>query len=172
MFLRPVKSIKHIVETNGTVTAALASTTDVINTVDAPAYNVTPNQVSTGAQIHGIYLRVEVKGRVQAGGIQNVYMAVYKNLGNNLTLGPIDLIGTTDLRRYVIHQEMLMVSGQDLSTGLGFPRTMFKGVIIIPKSLKRFGVQDKLQVILQHRSGEATQTTEFCIECIYKEFGI
>jgi len=171
MQLRPVDSVKHIVETNGAVSAGLASTTDVItspatSTLDLKA---TTNAVFRGSTVNAIYLRVEVVGAFTAGGVDNIYMAVVKNPGNNLTFPALDSLGTSDVRKFVIHQEMIMLSppGTD---NLRFPRTMFNGVIVIPRGYRRNGVSDKLQVILQHRPGEMTQLTEFCIECIYKEF--
>jgi len=167
--LRPVNSLKHVVETNGLVTAAGASITDVINTVPNPLPTIT-NNVNVGSTVHAIYLRVEVVGATSAGGVDNIYMGVFKNPGALLTAPSMDNVGTSDRRKYMIHQEMIMLTPRNLSTEPGFPRTMFKGVISIPKGYKRNGVEDKLQVILQHRTGEATQATNFCIECIYKEF--
>ncbi len=166
MGLRPVQSLKHVVESSGLVSAAGQSATDIINTVNTPIA-ATSNQVAVASTVHSIYLRVEVAGRTAAGGVPNIYMAVYKNPGNLIGAPNLDAIGTTDRRKYVIHQEMIMLNS--LSDG-SFPRTLFKGVIRIPRGYKRNGVEDKLQVLLQHRSGEATQTTDFCIESIYKEF--
>ncbi len=169
MSIRPVQSLKHVVDTNGNVSAALQSVTDLVNVVDNPAAG-TSNQVNVGSKVNAIYLRVEVVGATSAGGVDNIYMYVYKNPGANLGLPPADSIGTNDNRRYVIHQEMVMLTPRNLSTEPGFPRTMFKGVILIPRGYRRMGVDDKLQVILQHRAGEATQVTKFCVECIYKEY--
>lgn len=168
--LRPVNSLKHIVETNGIVSGASASTTDVINTKTDPDTAVGTNQVNVGSTVHAIYLRVEVVGATSAGGVDNIYMGVFKNPGALLSAPPMDNVGATDRRKFMIHQEMIMLTPRNLSTEPGFPRTMFKGVIVIPKGYKRNGIEDKLQVILQHRSGESTQATNFCIECIYKEF--
>jgi len=171
--LRPVNSLKHVVETNGAVSAAVASTTDVINTVNDPA-SASPNQCGIGSTVSSIYLRVEVVGKVSAGGVDNIYMGVYHNPGGSFVAPALDLIGASDRRNMFIHQEMIMLTPQATSGAGGgdfrFPRTMFNGVVRIPRGYKRNAVEDKLQVILQHRSGEATQTTEFCIECIYKEF--
>ncbi len=167
--LRPVQSLKHIVETNGNVTAALASTTDVIVTVDAPA-SATTNQVKIGSTVNAIYLRVEVVGATSAGGVDNIYMAVYHNVAGSLSAPALDTLGASDRRNQVLHQEMIMLTPRNLSTEPGFPRTLFKGVVRIPRGFRRNAVEDKLQVILQHRSGEVTQVTKFCIECIYKEF--
>ena len=96
-------------------------------------------------------------------------MGVFKNPGNRFLAPALDTVGVTDLRKYFIHQEMVMVPGSDVGEN-EFPRTMFNGVIKIPRGYSRNGVEDRLQVILQHRSGEATQTTRFCIECIYKDY--
>lgn len=170
--LRPVNSLKHIVETNGSVSAAGQSVTDVIQTVSAPTTGTT-NECHVGSSVHAIYLRVEVIGVVAAGGVDNIYLGVFKNPSNDLAIPNLDSVGASDRRRFMIHQEMLMTTPQATSGAggdNGFPRTMFKGVISIPRGFKRNGVSDKLQVVLQHRSGEATQTTRFCIECIYKEF--
>ncbi len=169
--LHPVESLKHVVETNGSVSGSSASVTDVITTVDSPL-SANPNQVKKMSTVSSIYLRVEVSGRVAAGGINNIYMMVYKNPAALLTPPSVDNVGTSDRRKYVIHQEMLMLApvSTSMAAAFAFPRTMFNGVIKIPRGYKRNGVKDKLQVILQHRTGEATQTTDFCIECIYKEF--
>ncbi len=171
--IRPVNSVKHIVETNGAVVAAAQSVTDVINTIDAPVSG-TVNNVHVGSNVKAIYLRVEVVGTESAGGVDNIYMGVFKNPANDLSIPNLDSVGASDRRKFFIHQEMIMLVPQSESGAGGgtarFPRTMFKGVILIPKHYQRNGISDKLQVILQHRVGEVTQQTEFCIECIYKEF--
>jgi len=168
--IRPVNSVKHIVDTNGAVAAALQSTTDVINTVDSPQTIINPNQVHVGSNVKAIYLRVEVIGKIGAGGVDNIYMAVVKNPANFFTFPNLDNQGISTRRKYIIHQEMIMTTPQNLSDNIGFPRTLFKGVIVIPNLYQRNGINDRLQVLLQHRTGEVTQTTNFCIESIYKEF--
>lgn len=169
--LHPVKSIKHVVDTNGAVFGAAASVNDIAIANDNPAYNTSPNQVNTGAQIFAFFLNVQVIQAVAAGGVDNIYMIIYKNNGNNLVNPPVDNVGASDLRRFVIHQEMVM-TGTPSTVASAIPKTLFKGVIKIPKSLRRFGVQDRLQVVIGHRTGEVTQQTSFCLQCIYKEFGL
>jgi len=170
--LRPVNSIKHVVDTNGGITGAANSTTDIIRAIENPDYNVTTNQVHVGAVMKWFFLNVQVIQQVVAGGVDNVYLWIYKNLGNNVaytTNG--DAVGTNDLRRYVIHQEMVM-TGNTFGVAAAVPKTLFKGVIRIPKSLQRFGTQDRLQVLIGHRTGEVTQQSRFCLQCIYKEFNV
>ncbi len=167
MALRPVTRLKHVVDTNGAIVAAAPSVTDIINTVDDPASGTT-NRCATTSIVRSIYLRVEVIGKDSAGGVDNIYMFVFKNPSNDLTLPLVDSVGTSNSRKFVIHQEMMMLDFK--GTTSGFPRTLFKGVIKIPKHYQRNGLADKLQVVIGHRLGEATQLTEFCLQCIYQEF--
>ncbi len=165
--LRPVMSLKHVVDTNGAISMGAPSITDVITTVNNPSAS-TSNQCALGSTVNAIYLRVEVIGKDSAGGIDNVYMIVYKNRSGDLIPPPVDAVGVSDERRNVIHQEMLMLDFK--GTTAGFPRTLFKGVILIPRGIRRNAVEDKLQVVIGHRPAETTQLTEFCLQCIYKEF--
>ncbi len=166
--LRPVNSIKHIVDSNGGVTGAGQSVTDVVQAQPVITETLS-NRVLTGSLVYAIYLRVEVIQEVAAAGIDNIYMYVFKNPSGNLATPAVDGIGVTDKRRFVLHQEMVM-TGNVLSAAQAIPRILFKGVITLPRNLRRFGVDDKLQVVIGHRTGEATQVSNFCLQCIYKEF--
>lgn len=128
------------------------------------------NQCNIGSTVGAIYLRVEVIAVLPAAGVDQIYLGVFKNPGALLSPPALDNVGTSDRRKYMIHQEMAMLTPFEATGTTGFPRTLFKGVIVVPKGYKRNGVEDKLQVILQHSTGEATQTTRFCVQCIYKEF--
>ncbi len=174
MGLRPVNSVKHIIETNGAIVAVAQSATPIVSVVNNPDLTTNPADCNVGSKVGSVYLRVEVVGTESAGGVDNIYMAVVKNPGANFVFPPLDQLGVSDLRKYVIHQEMIMLVPQSESGAGGgtarFPRTLFKGVIRIPKGYARSGINDRLLVLLQHRTGEVTQQTEFCLECIYKEF--
>ncbi len=172
MRLRPVKSIKHVVDASGTTTGGTNSIVDLIDAVASPA-NTVSNQVGDGATVHGIFISVEIVGAVAYAGVPRVYMVIYKNPGNNVAVGDISNIGVSDRRRFVLHQEMTMISQQASSAGGGdftFPRTMFKGVVRLPRTFKRMGIDDKLQFVISNEIGESTGTTRWCIQCIYKEF--
>ncbi len=166
--LRPVNSIKHVVDVNGGITGGTPSTIDVINTVNTPVLG-TSNEVEFPSSVHAIFLRVEVIQKVAAGGVDNIYMIVYKNPGGNITAPAVDAVGINDNKKRVIHQEMLM-TGTVLTAASAIPKTLFKGVIMIPRGLKRNGANDKLQVVIGHRAAEVTQQSNFCLQCIYKEY--
>ncbi len=162
--IRPVHRIKHVVDAEGGTTAGAVSTIDLINTQDAPTLANT-NQVETGSKVNGIYLRVEVLHSSGAGR-SNMYLAILKNPGNNLTaasIPAINAIGSSDMKNKFIHQEMIMMNGD---AGNGQPRVLFNGVIKIPKGLIRNGPGDRLQLKLL----TPTVLADFCVQCHYKEF--
>ncbi len=167
--LRPVMSVKHVIDTNGAINAATQSITDIVNSSDNPPFT-NPADCATGSTVHGVFLNVQVIAIVPAGGIDNIYMLIFKNEANNDTPPTINNVGASDKRRFVIHQEMLMTGSVGTVGSNAIPKTLFKGFIKFPPRMKRNGLDDKWQVVIAHRSGEATQQTNFCLQCIYKEF--
>ncbi len=165
MALRPVHRIKHVVDAEGTVSDTPNVVVDLISTVDAPVLSGT-NQCETGSKVNGIYLKVEIIA-ISGTGRPNFYLLVRKNPSSLLGIGTIDpkLVGLSDDKKFVIHQEMLMGSG-DVANGL--PRVAFNGVIKIPKGYIRNGPNDKLQLVM--RAGNATIQFDWCMQCHYKEF--
>lgn len=172
--MRPVNSLKHVIDANGLVSAAVQSVVDIVLADANPDPEISPTKVTVGSVVNSIFLRVEVVGVDSAGGVDNIYMAVIKNPSSEINIANLDKVGISNDRKWVIHQEMLMLTKEGFGgTGAGaprFPRTLFNGVIKIPPKYRRFGVKDKLQVLIQHRNGEVTQTTEWCLQSIYKEF--
>ncbi len=144
----------------------MVSTVPLADVADNPIAS-TPNQVSIGCRISAIYLRVEVLATAGFVTVPRIYMAVQKSPGDSIATVPPNSVGTNDNRKWIIHQEMIMVAG---TTDVQIPRTMFQGVIKIPFKMQRFGVDDSLKVSFQHDAGETTGITNVCVQCIYKEF--
>ncbi len=163
--LHPVHRIKHVVDAEGTVDDTPVVTVPLIDTVDAPVL-ASPTQVETGSKVNGIYLHVEVSHTSNVGR-PNIYMIIYKNPGNNLGAASFDpkAMGINDNKRFVIHQEMILMSGD---AGNGLPRPIFNGVIVIPRGMRRFGPGDRLAMNI--RTGTASVTADWCLQCHYKEF--
>ncbi len=161
MSLRPVHRIKHVIDAEGNITN-VKSTVPLIKAVDAPVLG-SPTEVETGAKVNGIYLHVEVL-HASGAGRPNVYMSVVKNPGNNITGPDPSAVGIDDNKRFVIHQEMIMMSGD---AGNGLPRPLFNGVIVIPRGYRRFGPND--QLILQLIT-KGTVVADMCMQSHYKEF--
>ncbi len=161
--MRPVHRIKHVVDFSFTATVPGTQVNQVvINTKDAPVLANT-SEVETGSKVNGIYLKVEVAClTTEATAISNIYMSIMKNPGGNIVVPTANAVGGNDNKRFVIHQEMVMLQ----NATLGNPRILFNGVIAIPKGYRRFGPNDQLYVSL------ISPTIDFmaCIQCHYKEF--
>ncbi len=94
----------------------------------------------------------------------NMYLAIWKNLGGNITIGDLNLIGGTDMKNLVIHQEMVMINAVDG----GVPRNLFKGVIVIPRGMRRMAPNDIWNLsVWCPTTGVATNV---CAQAHYKEF--
>ncbi len=143
---------------NGLI-AATKETTNLVTAVDAPVLG-TPDQVETASTVNGVFLRVEVIATSSAG-LPNFYMIVWKNPGGNLSEMTPNTVGSDDNKRFVIHQEMVMLQAQSGSN----PRTAFVGVIRIPRSYRRMGINDKLNLTVLAPGVNIS----YCVQCIYKE---
>jgi len=161
MAIRPVHRIKHVFDSQGATAAGTAFVKSLIITVDAPVL-ANSNEVETGSKVNGIYLKVEVVNTGVAGVLANAYLTIAKNPGNNLTLPAANVVGTDDNKRYIIHQEMVMLQMVDNSN----PRTLFNGVIAIPRGYRRNGPNDRLVCTVFSPGVELN----ICIQCHYKEF--
>ncbi len=158
--LRPVNRIKHVVDGQGGSVIGTTTFETLANTVDAPVL-ANDSQVITGSTINGIFLVVEVTGE-SAAALSNAYMYVAVSPGSTLTLPNPNVVGVYEEKRFVIHQEMVMLQKVDPSN----PRTLFKGVIVIPRSLRRMSPNTK--IILAIFSPGVT--LNYCFQCHYKEF--
>ncbi len=158
--LRPVNRIKHVVDTQQAIVAGTNQNNTVILASDTPDL-ATTNEVQTGSTINGIYLKVEVYATTSAA-LSNVYMIVLKNPGGSLAAIAPNTVGANDNKRFVIHQSMVMLQKVDNSN----PRTLFDGVIVIPRGYRRFGPNDALQV----RFLAPGVNIDVCFQVHYKEF--
>ncbi len=159
-FLRPVNRIKHVVDAQGAIAAAGGTNVILILASDTPDL-ATTNEVQTGSTVNGIYLKIEAYATTAAA-LANMYAIIFKNPGGNISNPIPNAVGSNDDKRYVIHQEMVMFQKVAPSN----PRTLFNGVIVIPRGYKRFGPNDSL-ILRMTVPGVAV---DFCVQCHYKEF--
>ncbi len=158
--LRPVNRIKHVVDSQFAGTAGTEDNLSLITANDNPVIaNV--KEVETGSVINGIYLKVEAVATTAAA-LANYYIAIFKNPGGNLNPPPPNAVGIDDNKKFVIHQEMVMFQQQANSN----PRTVFNGVIVIPRGYRRFGPNDTLNLLTLAPGVNTFQ----CVQCHYKEF--
>ncbi len=159
--LRPVNRIKHVVDKQAGTALGVVNVTNLAAATDTPTLAATAS-VETGCTINGIYLKVEVVNDGATGVLPNAYLMVAKNPGGNLVIPNPNVVGASDNKRFVIHQEMVMLQAIENSN----PRTLFNGVIAIPRGYRRFAPNDTL-VLSIFSPGVALN---LCIQCHYKEF--
>ncbi len=158
--MRPVNRIKHVVDIQNALVAGTQNNERIVRSVDTPIL-ANRDDVETGSTINGIFLNIEVVATSSAA-LSNVYLIVFKNPGANLTVPAANQVGLNDNKRYVIHQEMVMLQEQTGSN----PRTLFKGVIVIPRGYRRQGPGDFIQLGLLAPG----ISVNYCIQAHYKEF--
>ncbi len=158
--LRPVNRIKHVTDVQASATAGSRQDVDLIKAVDTPAL-ANNNEVAIGSTINGIFISVELYA-ISSSALANVYFSLNKNPGGNLTLPNPNVVGISDNKKYVIHQEMIMLQKVNNSN----PRTLFKGVVVIPRGYRRFGPDDRLTALILAPG----VNIEYCMQTHYKEF--
>ncbi len=161
--LHPVNSRKHIVDKQGALPINTQVREELILAVDAPVLaNVT--EVGTASRVNAIFLNVQFAATSTAA-LANIYMYVWKNPGTNIGVAQVpngNVTGTSDMKKLIFHTEMSM--SEKNTTAI--PRTLFKGVLKLPKHMQRMGYNDTVNLELYSPG----VTHEYCVECIYKEF--
>ncbi len=164
--LRPVNSIKNITDLSGILPATTDTILDILaQAVDDPALSA-DQEVEKGCTINSVFLEMFFfsEGGELANEVPLVDWYIYKNNANQASLTELPTpgaTGTTNLKRYILHEEKGLAGGGELSL-TGVPM-VFKGVIRLPRTFKRFGIDDRLIVVA--RSNFATK---FCIKSVYK----
>ncbi len=165
--MRPINSIKHVVDSQNTVSPASNLDLTLVDAVNNPV-STTADNVEIGSRVSSIFLNIQVVNEADATGIiNNFYVMAFLNPGTNIAAGNIpgaNETGTSDFRKMIFHQEMVMLSDANDS----IPITMFKGVLRIPKKAQRQGVNDK--IVLRFTSVTGGPTVNVCVQCIYKEY--
>jgi len=159
--LRPIHRIKHVIDKQAGVVLAVQNFTDIVSAVDAPVIANT-DEVEVGSKVNAIYLDIEVSA-TSAAALANVYLMVAKNPGSAIAAFPApNAVGTSQIKKLVFHQEMVMLQKNVASN----PRTLFKGVIMIPKHMRRMGPGDNVFISVLAPG----VNIDLCIQCHYKEF--
>ncbi len=161
--MRPIQRIKHVIDKQAGVTLGSQNTTTLVLANDSPTLGST-TQVVTGSTVNGVYIKAEVSA-TSGTALNNVYFAIMKNPGGNLTAPAINIVGASDNKKYIIHQEMIMLQKFDADVASN-PRILFNGVVKIPKGYKRFGPNDSLLLLVLSPGANI----DLCIQAHYKEF--
>ncbi len=158
--IRPVHRVKHVVDQQGATVLGTPATFNIVESLDAPIVANT-QEVETGSTVNGIFIKVEANATTSAA-LSNCYIMIMKNPGGNLTFPNANVVGSNDNKKYVIHQEMIMFQQVTNSN----PRTLFAGVIVIPRGYRRMAINDLIQI----QFFSPGVNINFCFQAHYKEF--
>ncbi len=150
-------------DSSATVAANAQLDTVVALAIDAPTLSGVTG-VGQGSTIRSIYLRLEAASNeaIDLGAIPNFYMYVFKNPGGNLVEPSPNAVGSSDNKKFVLHQEMVMLENKGQGSN---PRLIFQGVVKLPKMYQRFGYNDSLIVSTKCPALDTAQ----CMQVIYQE---
>ncbi len=164
MALRPINRIKHVVDSSSTDAAAATGSHTIASATDTPTLGATAS-VETGSKISWFYIRFEAASNeaIDLGAIPNYYWYLAKNPAGEVALPVPNAVGGNDAKRWVIHQEMTMIENKGQGSN---PRTIFNGVIKVPRGMQRMGPSD---VWIIHTLSPALNTAA-CVQVHYKEF--
>ncbi len=158
-YLHPVNTKKHVIDSQGGLVIDTPATVTIADAVDAPTL-ASPPQVIVGSYVRSFFMNVQV-ATTSTAALANVYLIVYKNPSNALTLPNGNVVGSSDVKKIIFHQEMIMAEKNTTA----IPRTLFKGVLRVPRHMQRMGQDDRIEIQLY-----APGTTwDFCVQAIYKE---
>ncbi len=160
-----IHSVKHIIDSEGALTGGITSITPISTVVNARSAVFDPLEIVIGERINGIFLSVFMIGATGTGlsGSLNWYICqIRAGQSANADFPSPAAAGGSNVRSQIFHMEKGLAGSAD-----GTPMA-FKGVIVIPKSMRRQRDGDSFNVLLN--STDSTSDTNFCIRAIYKSF--
>ncbi len=159
---RPIlHSIKHVLDTEGSLVQATPATIDVATTVVSASDPFKPGDVVLGSKVFAIFITIFIIGSTGApvGGSQNWLLG--KLMNGQPGLPAPSNVGVSPLRNQVYHQEKGLVGSGD-GTAMAF-----KGVLKIPRGQQTMREGQKIQVRIENLD---PGTTQFCFRAIYKSW--
>ncbi len=168
--LRPINSRKNVVEFSGMLPAGTNTVFDNVITGVDQADLASVDEVTTGSTVNGFFCSVfaYTEGGELANEVPLVDWYLIKDNGGTFgtTFDATHLptpgaTGSNVNKRHIIHEEKGLAGGGNLSLN-GVPM-VFKGVIKIPRHMRRIAVGDRFRLCM--RSNFATKV---CNKFIYK----
>ncbi len=161
----PINSIKHIIDSEGVILQSANSINviaDAVPNVDPTTFQ--PGDVRVGATINGFFLSIFMIGTTGApvDGSSNWYL-LKKSEGQDAVIPSPLNTGISKIRNQIIHEEKGLSGSGD-----GTPMA-FKGVVVVPRGMRRMREGDQWMVVLRN-GGSASNDSTFCLKAIYKSY--
>ncbi len=160
---RPVNSIKHIIDSEGVLTGGLGSANTIATAVpNVDTVNFNPGDIRVGGTINGFFLSIFIIGATGAP-VNGAFDWFLMKLHDQQTAPVPGNTGVSKLRNQIIHEEKGLVGSGD-----GTPM-VFKGVIAVPKGMRRMREGDSWIITLRNTQ-QGSDDGQFCLKAIYKSY--
>ncbi len=160
-----IHSLKHVIDVEGALSGGVASVVPLTQSVQSRATPFEPVEMINGETINAFFLSIFMIGATGSGqnGSINWYIAKARSGQSTVTDFPDPAVtGGSNVRNQIFHEEKGLAGSAD-----GTPMA-FKGVVVVPRSMRRF--RDGDQFIIKLRSTDITNDVNFCVKAIYKSF--
>ncbi len=162
-----IHSIKHIVDVSGALAGAGQSVSDLATAVITRSATFNLVEVELSETVNGFFISLFVIGATGSGlsGPIDWYIAKARagqTTGGGGTFPVPGNTGLSDVRNQIFHEEKGLSGSAD-----GTPMA-FKGVIVVPRGMRRMREGDKFFIAL--RSADNVNDANFCVKAIYKSF--
>ncbi len=159
-----IHSKKHIVQiSQGTVSQAAIVITGLANAIEGPS--TTPDQIVEGASLKACYVEFWVS-QDSASVVGSYTIILMKVPGNSAAITTTNMAALHDFK----NKKNILFTAQGLLTpNDGGQVPVLRDWYKIPKGKQRFGLSDKLQLILRNNNATAIDIN-FCGVAIYKEY--
>ncbi len=163
--LQPINSIKHVIDTEGILTMNGASSiSDIVVAVpNVDPATFKPGDVRVGAHVNGVFLSVFIIGSSGASLDASINWYIIKTHDQQTSIPFPGNTGVAEIRNQIFHEEKGLSGSAD-----GTPMA-FKGVIAIPRGMRRMRQGDKISVAIAINAS-ATVDARFCLKAIYKSY--
>ncbi len=170
--LHPINSVKHVVDSS-TIVAATTNTILTRAVAGVNTYQLSDaNGVPTGSKVNGLYISLFIysEGGEVANEVPLADWYIIRNPGTTFgtTFDATNLptpgaTGTHINKKFIFHEEKGLAGGGDASL-TGVPM-VFKGVIAIPRGMRRIGEQDEFLICIR-----TNFASKVCVKIIYKHY--
>ncbi len=157
-----IHSVKHYVQmTRSTVPTVTRNNEDIILAVEGTVANGV-DEVVEGAIVKAVYIELWV---LDAGNAGSAVVVLVKNNGSagGPTFAQMNALGTYTEKKNVLFTHQ----GLTPNDGIDAPRLVMRGWYKIPKSKQRFGLGDRLNLVIANNSA---QDLFYCGFATYKEY--
>ncbi len=161
--LRPINSLKNVVQDVAIIAGAGTGNFNLIEAVDAPVLANT-QEVGTGCRINQIYLEVWIYGNAVAGVNSPITWMLWKNNASAISAPTPTSLGVSDSKKY----SFAVGKGLVGSSANGQPGYLIRGWFSIPKSMRRMGHDDRIQLVIENSTANDLNVCRLAIYKWYK----